>query len=358
MVTYKGPEKMRNAILSKCKDLFLLNEINVMVFQDYCEKRINTIGSGVVIESGENLYPCAIPDIGCGFHLCRVVGIEGGDILNSKLLYKKIIGLFQGENKIFTRGKYSINEMCRSGHAYTKALFYDNRENKYEDVKAILRNPISNLFRELETCKDLNCYQGHFFEFLEDEIGNVFLLIHSGSWVLADQIIKKYWMAMARESYKRKWSGKEEILKGFFKIPIEKMEELFPEYYNDVLSLYNFTIAYRDIIEHELTEAFNDVFKGNVSFQLESDYSHTRLRITDNEKVIHQRGVQYLKGDGVTRYIMCGTQTKPSLMFVINHDDYFSHGVPEEPESHQECLEYTMQKAIKGELLCPIMTIK
>ena len=123
MISYNGPESMRSIILSKCKRLYSLNEKNVMVFQDYCEKRENTIGSGVVIESEGYIYPCAIPDVGCGFHLCKIDGIRKKDIQNNKRLYDKMIGLYRGEDKIFSSGKFSVIEMCKKGHLYTKVFF-------------------------------------------------------------------------------------------------------------------------------------------------------------------------------------------------------------------------------------------
>ena len=249
---------------------------------------------------------------------------------------------------------------CVKRGIYTQKFFFcDDREGKYENERIALQRPISNLFTSFECCEVLDQYQGHFFEFLEDESGYIYLLIHSGSWVLADQVMKKYWMSMARKSYKRGWSVKDDIINGYFKVPVEGMKELFPEYYNDILSLYNFTIAYRDIIEQEISLIFYEIFRKKIPTKLESDYSHTKLQITEGNTVIHQRGVQYLKGDKKTRYIMCGTQSKPSLMFIIDNDDFFSHGIPENVEEADiSCLDYTRRKVVKGELLCPIMTIK
>ncbi|MEG0793505.1 MAG: hypothetical protein RSD97_08920 [Lachnospiraceae bacterium] len=359
MIKYKGPEKLRDEILDKCGKLVSLDEVNIMIFQDYCEKRTNTIGSGVVIESESNIYPCAIPDVGCGFHLCRIEGIRRNDIKNNKILYDKMMELYYGEKKNFSSGKFSLIEMCEKGHLYAKSSFDDDRKSKYEEEKVALQKPISSLFRNCNCCGDLDQYQGHFFEFLEDDNQNIYLLIHSGSWVLADRIMKKYWMPMARESYKKGWSVKENIINGHFRIPIEGMHTLFPEYYNDILSLYNFTIAYRDVIEKEISDIFNEVFGKMISFCLESDYSHTKLWIADDNKVIHQRGVQHLRGDGITRYIMCGTQSSPSLIFTLDRDEFFSHGISEEIHgSDLICFNYTLEKAVRGEQLCPIMTIK
>lgn len=358
MVKYKGPEKLREGILVQCEKLHLLNEENIIVFQDYCEKRTNTIGSGVVIESKGNIYPCAIPDVGCGYHLCRIQGIKRHDIQNNEILLSKLKEAYCGKDKKFSSHKFSVVEMCEKGHQYTKSFFSDNREQKYENVKVSLHKSISELFTTHECSEDLDQYQGHFFEFLEDKNTNIYLLIHSGSWVLADQIMRKYWIPMARESYINGWSTKDNVINGYFKIPIKGTNALFPEYYNDILSLYNFTIAYRDIIEQEITEILKEVFNREVFLHLESDYSHTKLLIDDNN-IIHQRGVQYLRGDGETRYIMCGTQSTSSLMFSINKDDYFSHGIPENIEgSDNICFDYTMKRVIKGEKLCPILTIK
>ena len=334
MINYKIPEILRGKIALASDDIRMIDrEENIItIFPDYVSKRTNTIASGVVIESTDSIYPCAVPDLGCSFHVVELEGLFEDDLKQCPHLFSQLDLLLSGKaTPLFDANKLvAFQDMILYGHDCTAHLFEENRGHQYEnggryEIDGSL--PFSNSIFPKETeRKELNEYQGHFMEILvssDRKQSKVYLLIHSGCHLLAERFKLYYYPLFAKMSYKNHWSNKEQVISGKFRVPIDSGYE--KDYFNNVNGLLNFTIAYRDIVEHAVVELIRKTVKKEFKAKLLSDYSHTKISLTESG-VIHQRGIQYLESKRDNLYVMSGFYGVKSMLFSVETDGFYSHG--------------------------------
>lgn len=334
MISYDVPEKILDKVKILAKDLEMINtdDNEIKIFPDFNLKNKVGFPSGIKIKSKNKIYPCAIPDVGCGFRIIRINGISKEEFLNNSSLVNKIDRFLQGVEKVIDNDSIKISDMLRFGQKSTSHLFIEDRINKYED-KGYYKLDDNHTFKEvifpLDKNADIfNSYQGHFLEFLEpqnNEKKECYLLIHTGSFILAKNFNKYYYPILSEMSYVNGWSNEEEVISGKFHIP--KEASIFREYFNDVLALMNFSVSYRDLIESKIINIIKEKNKKNLDIVLLSDCFHTKLSINGNY-ILHQRGIQMLKKSDCLEYIISGNFGIASLLFKSTIDGAFSHGVP------------------------------
>lgn len=334
MILYDVPSEIYQSVNELSKELMLIDnkDNQITLFPDFIIKR--GFPSGIVIKAKNKIYPCAIPDIGCGFRVVKIKGMSKEDFLGNKNLINKIDIFLSGKGQanIIDNELVTLEEMLRFGHICTNHLFLDKRISKYED-SGCFNVDDSHEFKEdifplIENISIFNSYQGHFLEFLEPLYNTnkeCYLLIHTGSFILADNFNMYYYPLLAEMSYVNDWSSEIEVRIGKFNIPRDA--EIIEEYYNDVKALMNFSVSYRDLIERKLFDIINEEMKEKINMVLLSDYFHTKLDISD-EYITHQRGIQQLVRSDELEYIISGNFGIASLLFKSNIDAPFSHGVP------------------------------
>ena len=355
MIEYDAPEEVIRAVNKSCTQEFTgisENGSKVSVFLDYIQKRKNTISSGVVIETKNDIYPCALPDVGCGFRLVKCNGISAKTLLKNKNIINRIDDFLHGKMDVnLIPNQVVLNKMLYEGHNCTASLFDNKREKAYENhgYYKISKGHIFNskIYPDKNLLKKFNNYQGHFFEisYAEEEEECIYFFIHCGSFDLATRYMDYYYPLLAKEAFINRWSSKEEIIQGKFHIP--KDSEIAIKYYNDIKCLMNFAVAYRDLVEYNITKILNEETKKKLCVELLSDYIHTKLSIGDT--VIHQRGIQKLKNDDEKTYILSGEHGIASMLFKINQDGFFSHGVQTKYQIFENAVsdERLISKAIK-----------
>lgn len=332
MINYDAPKEIVSKIETiSMEELANISEDNkVTVFLDYIQKRKNTISSGVVIETESEIYPCALPDIGCGFRVVKCIGISAEDMLKKTNILKRIDDFLHGKTDVkMIPGLSYFDQMLYEGHKFTASLFPEKRSEIYEEngSYSIPKGHVLNesIYPDDELLNKFNFYQGHFLEiaYTETEKDCIYLFIHCGSFDLATRYMDYYYPLLAKEAYRNKWSSKEEIIQGRFHIP--KDAEIAVKYYNDIKCLMNFAVAYRDLVEYHITKIIEEEIGSELRIEPLSDYIHTKLTVGDS--VIHQRGIQKLEKSSQRTYIISGEYGIASMLFKTDRNGYFSHGV-------------------------------
>ena len=331
MITLKVPEAMHDKI-SNCLATFKFSENtsdDITVFQDFNTKNDYGIPSGVKLESVDKVYPCAVPDLGCGFRVIKMDGIQKSDLLNNEALMAQIEKYLKTCNNGSDDMHLDVALMARQGHLYMRQFFHESREAYYDNSGCFEIGSGHETNTEIFTEQDLNLmiktYQGHFLEILEPRSGErcVYLLIHTGSFTLADRFKQFYYPKMAKISYENNWASKSEILNETFFV--HKSHDIIFQYYNDAKMLMNFAVAYRDLVEIKLLEILKRELEMPFKATLLSDVLHTKITI-NAQGVIHQRGVQELISP-YRPYIISGNASVASMLFFSNSKQYASHGI-------------------------------
>lgn len=344
MIKYEVPSILRDKITLASGDINMIDrkENDITIFPDYVSKRTNTIASGVVIKSADSIYPCAVPDLGCSFHIVELEGICEDDLKQCPILFEQLDRLLSGEMApLFNADKLdTVRDMIVNGHNSTSYIFEENRIKHYENngkYEIDSTVPLSaTIFPTVDNVCELNRYQGHFMEILVSSDENnpkVYLLIHSGCHTLADRFMLHYYPMFAKLSYKNRWSNKEQVISGKFRVPVDSGYER--TYFNDVNGLMNFAIAYRDIIEYSVVKLMKEILDKDIKAKLLSDYAHTKVSWSKSG-VIHQRGIQYLKAGYDNIYLMSGFYGVKSMLFTVENDGFFSHGSQSKPEFSED----------------------
>lgn len=335
MIYYDMPDSMKKVITPLTDDLLIIDseDNEITIYQDFVEKHKIGIPSGVMIKSKSKIYPCAVPDVGCGFRVVKFEGVSKEDFLKNEQLINKINQFLNGKTeKDLIKGKQiTVESMLRQGYYATAHIFSEERSQRYEN-KGVFHIDTNHkhkkeIFPAEKPTSLFNKYQGHFLEFLEpinNKTESVYLLIHTGSFILAENLKSYYYPLLAKLSYTNKWSNEQEVLSG--KFGILKNCDIVTEYYNDIKLIMNFSIAYRDLIEYCLEEIIKNELGKEIHSVVLSDYNHTKLDIAQ-EYVIHQRGIQFLNQSKDTQYVISGNYGIGSLLFMTSKDQFFSHGV-------------------------------
>ena len=122
MITLKVPEAMHDKI-SNCLATFKFSENtsdDITVFQDFNTKNDYGIPSGVKLESVDKVYPCAVPDLGCGFRVIKMDGIQKSDLLNNEALMAQIEKYLKTCNNGSDDMHLDVALMARQGHLYMR----------------------------------------------------------------------------------------------------------------------------------------------------------------------------------------------------------------------------------------------
>lgn len=358
MIKYDVPKILLDKIILASADINMIDreKNDITIFPDYVNKRTNTIASGVVIKSVDSIYPCAVPDLGCSFHIVELEGICEDDLKQSPLLLEQLDKFLLGEtDTLFSADKLdTIRDMIVNGHNSTSYMFEENRKIRYENngkYKIDSTLPLSaTIFPTEDNVCELNKYQGHFMEILVSSDENnpkVYLLIHSGCHMLADRFMMHYYPMFAKLSYKNGWSNNEQVISGKFRVPVDSGYERI--YFNDVNGVMNFAIAYRDIIEYSVVELMKKTLCKDIKAKLLSDYAHTKVSLSESG-VIHQRGIQFLEGGYDNIYLMSGFYGVKSMLFTVENDGFFSHGSQSKTEFAEDNI-YGADEMIAHEFL-------
>lgn len=332
MITLKVPEAMHEKI-SSCLATFKFAENtrdDIAVFQDFNTKNDYGIPSGVKLESVDKVYPCAVPDLGCGFRILKIEGIQKSDLLNNVAIMSRIEKYLKTCDNGFNDYMHlDVTLMARQGHLYMRQFFQESREAYYDKSGCFEINSGHEMNEAIFTERDLNqlikTYQGHFLEILEPISGErcIYFLIHTGSFTVADRFKQFYYPKMAKISFDNKWATKSEILNETFYV--DKSHDIVTQYYNDAKMLMNFAVAYRDLVEIKLVEILKKELEMPFKATLLSDVLHTKIAI-NGQGVIHQRGVQELVSP-YRPYIISGNASVASMLFFSNSKQYASHGI-------------------------------
>ena len=137
MIRYDVPSVLLDRIIRASDDIKMIDreENEITIFPDHVNKRNNTIASGVVINSADSIYPCAVPDLGCSFHIVELAGIRESNLKRCPLLFKQLDAFLAGElGSLFSGDDHEvIADMIEKGCGSTSGLFPTDRTEHYEN---------------------------------------------------------------------------------------------------------------------------------------------------------------------------------------------------------------------------------